>query len=171
MAELPTPAVPAAAYDEHYFRHVCAGSDEWEASGGTQPAALYAGCLARAGLRPGEVVVDIGTGRGELLAVAVEAGAARAVGVEYSPAAVALARRTIAACGVADRAEVVAADARELPMEGSSCDLVTMLDVVEHLAADELAATLREALRIHRPNGRLLVHTKPTRTIYDVTNP
>ncbi|MHB8670261.1 MAG: class I SAM-dependent methyltransferase, partial [Acidimicrobiales bacterium] len=30
-------------------------------------------------------------------------------------------------------------------------------------------ATLREALRILRPNGRLLVHTMPTRTIYDVT--
>lgn len=161
--------MPAAAYDEHYFRHVCAGSEEWEASGGTQPAAVYAGCLARAGLRAGEVVLDIGTGRGELLAVAVRSGAARAIGVEYSPAAVALAERTIAACGVGDRAEVLGADARALPVEDECADLVTLLDVVEHLVPAELSATLAEARRVLRPGGRLLVHTMPTRTIYDVT--
>jgi predicted SAM-dependent methyltransferase len=50
-----------------------------------------------------------------------------------------------------------------------SFDLVTLLDVVEHLSHDELAATLREARRALRPGGRIFVHTFPTRTLYDVT--
>jgi SAM-dependent methyltransferase len=44
-----------------------------------------------------------------------------------------------------------------------------MLDVVEHLTADELATALSEARRLLRPGGRLLIHTLPNRTIYAVT--
>jgi ubiquinone/menaquinone biosynthesis C-methylase UbiE len=129
----------------------------------------YAGTLQFAGLSAGEVVVDIGCGRGELLAAAVEAGARRAVGVEYAPAAIELAQRTIAAHRIEDRASVLQADARALPLPDAGADLVTLLDVVEHLAPAELDSALREALRVLRPGGRVLVHTLPNRLIYDVT--
>jgi ubiquinone/menaquinone biosynthesis C-methylase UbiE len=161
--------VPPDAYDEAYFLECCAGSAEWAASGGASPAGLYLGSLLRAGLRPGDVLVDVGTGRGELLAVAVEQGAARAIGVEYSPAAAALARRTLEVHGVGARAEVLEADARCLPLEDELADLVTLLDVVEHLAPAELDAVLGEARRVLRPGGRVFVHTMPNRTVYDVT--
>jgi cyclopropane fatty-acyl-phospholipid synthase-like methyltransferase len=156
-------------YDDDYYLTTCAGSEEWRGSGGAAAAGVYAGSLREAGLRSGEVVVDIGTGRGELLAVAVESGAVRAVGVEYSPAAVRLASETIQVHGVGDRAEVHLADARRVPLDDDVADLVTMLDVVEHLAPDELHRTLGEALRLLRPGGRILVHTFPSRTIYNVT--
>lgn len=167
--DLAEPMVPAGAYDEHYYRNWCAGFEEWTASDGSEMAGLYPGSLRRARLQPDEVVVDIGTGRGELLAAAVEAGARRAIGVEYSPAAVELARKTLAVRGVDDRAEVVQADARAIPVDDVSADLVTMLDVVEHLAPDELDGALREAHRILRPGGRVFIHTLPNRTVYDVT--
>jgi ubiquinone/menaquinone biosynthesis C-methylase UbiE len=138
------------------------------ASAGAGVAGIYPGSLQRVGLRSGEVLVDIGTGRGELLAVAVEAGAARAIGVEYSAAAVELARRTIDAHGVADRAEVLLADARSIPLDDGLADVVTLLDVVEHLAPAELAGSLAEAHRLLRPGGRLLIHTFPTSTIRKV---
>ena len=168
-SDLPPPAVAADLYDEAYFRGACGGSSEWNESGGAAFAGIYAGCLLRAGLRPGEVVVDIGTGRGELVAEAVRRGAGRAVGIEYSNAAVKLARRTLEVHGVADKGEILHADARRIPLEDGSCDLVTLLDVVEHLAPDELDRTLREAARILRPGGRILIHTFPNRSIYDVT--
>jgi ubiquinone/menaquinone biosynthesis C-methylase UbiE len=168
-AELPPPVVSPDLYDESYFRHACGGSEVWRESGGARADGIYPGSLARAGLQPGEVVVDIGTGRGELLAVAVRMGAARAIGVEYAAAAVAMAHRTIEAHGVADRAEVILADGRAIPVDDETADLVTLLDVVEHLAPTELDATLREARRVMKPGGRLLVHTFPTRTIYDWT--
>ena len=156
-------------YDEHYYRNACAGFEEWTSSEGAKVAGLYAGSLRRAQLRPGEVVLDIGTGRGELLAVAVELGAGRAIGVEYSAKGVDMARQTLRVHGVEDKAEVHLADARSLPLEDATVDLVTMLDVVEHLAPAELDRTLREARRVLRPGGRVVAHTLPNRYIYDVT--
>jgi SAM-dependent methyltransferase len=166
---LPEPVVPPDVYTEEYFRRCCAGSAEWNASEGAEVASIYAGILHLARFRPDEVVVDIGTGRGELLAVAVEKGARRAIGVEYSPAAVALAEQTLDVHGVRERAEVMLADARSVPVETGTADLVTLADVVEHLAHDELKASLREALRILKPGGRLFIHTMPSRTLYEVT--
>lgn len=166
---LPPPEVEPAIYDESYYRTACAGHPEWVSSGGAQASAIYAGSLARAGDVTGATVVDLGTGRGELLAVAIERGAARAIGVEYSPAALALARQTLAAHAVEDRATVVEADARAIPLGDAVADIVTLLDVVEHLAPAELEATLGEAHRLLRPGGRLLAHTMPNRLIYSVT--
>lgn len=166
---LPDPVVPPDVYTREYFSSCCAGYEDWVASGGAAAAGVYAGCLDLAALRPGETVVDLGTGRGELLAVAVERGAARAVGVEYAADAVAMARTTLERTGVGDRAEVVLADARRVPLDDGVADLVTLLDVVEHLAPDELAAALGEARRLLRPGGRVFVHTMPNREIYDVT--
>lgn len=166
---LPPPMVSPDIYDDAYFRNCCAGSEAWRESGGSRTDGIYQYSLRRAKLQPGEVVVDIGTGRGELLAVAVEKGATRAVGVEYAEAAVEMARQTIAVHGVSDKAEVILGDARSIPLDDGIADLVTLLDVVEHLAPAELALTLAEARRLLRPGGRLLIHTFPTRTIYDVT--
>lgn len=163
------PAVPAEVYDSDYFLHRSAGSESWRSSDGAARDPLYDGSLALARLQPGEAVLDLGTGRGELLVAAVQRGASRAVGVEYSSAAVALAQQTLDRAALAGQAQVIHADARELPVPDASFDLVTLLDVVEHLADDELTAALREARRALRPGGRIFVHTFPTRTLYEVT--
>ena len=155
---LPPPAVPPGVYDTGYYRTACGGFEAFEAKG-VDP--LYPGMLAIAGFQAGEVLVDIGTGRGELLRVALEQGAARAIGIEYSPDALELARSS--------GGELLLADARAIPLEDGIADLVTLLDVAEHLAPDELDRTLAEAHRLLKPGGRLLVHTFPTRTYYEVT--
>ena len=100
----------------------------------------------------------------------VSSGSRRiALGIEYSADALPLAQRTLDAHGVQDRAHVMLADARQLPFPDDSLDVITMLDVVEHLAPAELSACFREVARCLRPSGRLLIHTFPTTTIYDVT--
>jgi cyclopropane fatty-acyl-phospholipid synthase-like methyltransferase len=166
---LPEPVVPSDVYSEAYYREACAGYAEWDASEGATVAGIYPGILHLARFRPGEVLVDIGTGRGELLAVAVEKGAERAIGIEYAAAAVALANKTLDVHGVTDRAEVLVADARSIPVDDDTADLVTMVDVVEHLAHEELERSLIEALRILKPGGRIFVHTMPSRTLYEIT--
>lgn len=168
-AALDAPAVAPTLYSETYYLDVCAGSEVWKASGGTEAAGVYAGALRLAGMRRGDRVLDVGTGRGETLAVAVDAGARWVVGVDYSRDALGLARRTIEAHGISDRAIAAVGDARALPLPDCSVDLALMLDIVEHLTPPELAATLREVHRVLAPDGRLFVHTMPTRTIYEVT--
>lgn len=169
LASCAPPAVPPDVYDEDYFLDVCAGSKEWSASAGAEASGVYEGLVGLAGLSPGDTLVDVGTGRGELLVAALDAGAERAIGVEYSDAAVVLARRTIAARGAGERADVLHCDARAVPLPDGDADLVTFCDVVEHLTPTELSDALGEAYRLLRPGGRIFVHTFPTRTIYDVT--
>lgn len=165
----PPPVVSARAYDAEYYLHRCAGSAQWATSDGSCFDPLYQGSLERARLRSGDVLVDLGTGRGELVAVAVEHGAALAIGVEYSLDALGLARRTLEHHEIAGRGAAIAADVRCLPLPDRCADLVTMLDIVEHLAPQELQATLVEARRILRPSGRVFAHTLPNRWIYDGT--
>lgn len=166
---LPDPVVPPDAYTEDYYTHWCAGYEEWTSSGGAKFAGIYPGVLAQAKFKPGVVLVDVGTGRGEMLAVAVENGATRAIGIEYAPTAVEMARKTLEVHGVADRAEVHLADARRIPVDDDTADLVTMVDVVEHLSREELDRSLLEVKRILKPGGRVIIHTMPNRTVYDVT--
>ena len=167
--DLPTPVVDPDTYSEDYYRHSCAGHDTWSDSDGAEAADLYRGILHLAGMRSGEVVLDVGCGRGELVAEAVDRGASRAIGLDYAQAAVDLARHTLEVRGLGDAVELHAGDARALPVEDACVDLVTMVDVVEHLAPAELDAALAEVLRVLRPGGRLFVHTLPSSTLYDVT--
>jgi len=55
----------------------------------------------------------------------------------------------------------VAGDARQMPFPDASFDMVTMFDLLEHIEDD--AAAAREALRVLRPGGWVLVST-PDRT-------
>jgi ubiquinone/menaquinone biosynthesis C-methylase UbiE len=161
--------VPADVYTEGYYRENCMGYEAWGASGGSAIDPLYPGYARLAPVREGDVLVDLGSGRGEMLVAALECGAARAIGVEYSGAAVDLAHETLAAHELGALAHVHHGDVREVPVGDGEASLVTMLDVVEHLTPAELRAALREAHRILRPGGTLFIHTMPNRTIYDVT--
>jgi len=166
---LPEPVVPAALYDEAYYREANHGFEEWNASEGAQLAGIYPGVLKLARFRPGEVLVDLGTGRGEMLAVAVQQGAGRAIGVEYSPAAVAMTHKTLEKQGIVERAEIILGDVRSIPIPDAIADLVTMIEVVEHLSPVELHLALVEARRILKPGGRIFAHTMPNRLIYTFT--
>jgi ubiquinone/menaquinone biosynthesis C-methylase UbiE len=165
---LPAPAVPASAYTERYFREVAAGAEDWSEDA-TPIGGIYSYVLTQlVRLDPGSQLVDVGCGRGELIALAAEHGM-RAVGVDYAPAAIALARATLDARALAGRAEVRQGDARGLPVGDAEADAVTMLDVVEHLLPVELTLALAEARRVLGRGGQLVIHTFPNRLIYDLT--
>lgn len=101
-------------------------------------------------------VLDVGCGMGTFAIEAARRGA-RAVGVDPAPAAVRAARAVAAA--EQTRAAFVRADAVDLPMATGSVDVVVAADVTEHLDDDTLARMLREAARVLRAEGALVLYT------------
>jgi SAM-dependent methyltransferase len=97
------------------------------------------------GIRPGRGL-DVGSGSGGNTQVLADLGWSMTA-LEHSPAAAELARSR----GL----EVVRGDATSLPFPDASFDLVMSTDVWEHVEDDEAVA--REAFRVCRPGGRLLV--------------
>ena len=107
---------------------------------------MAAGVIYRAALRPGERVLDVGTGTG--IAVEAARGEGReVVGLDASPEMLAIARATL------PEHEFVEADFTAMPFEPASFDV--LLSVHALLFADDPAAALREWRRVTRPGGRL----------------
>lgn len=102
-------------------------------------------------------MLEIGFGRGEFLRHCA-ARCHRATGIDYSADAVAIGRQTLAAVA---NAEVRQADCRALPFADDAFDRVYSGDVIEHLSYADGALMLREAWRVLRPGGFLLIHTAP----------
>lgn len=65
--------------------------------------------------------------------------------------------RNAAAAGVADRVEVRVADMRELPFPDASFDGVVSSFAIDHLRRDDVPRALREAARVLRPGGQILI--------------
>ncbi len=111
--------------------------------------------LAVLDVRPGARVLDLGCGRGEVVAELCRRGAVVA-GVDYSWDAAALSHDLNAG-----NALVMQADAVALPFADGSFDRVLMGDVIEHLPWSMAIDALHEVERVLAPGGKALVHTSP----------
>jgi len=102
-------------------------------------------------VKPGDVVVDAGTGSGILALFAAEAGAKKVYAVDVDPVALNLARRSIEASAYADRIEVIQADLKEfeLPVPAD----VVIMEMLDTGLIAELQAPALNALRRHRVIG------------------
>lgn len=109
---------------------------------------------ARALVRPGDRVVDVGCGTGDLSFACLEAGAAAVTGLDFAPPMVARARHK-AAERHADAASFAIADATRLPLDDASVDGWCSAFVVRNIP--DLDAALAEAYRVLRPGGRLAI--------------
>lgn len=112
--------------------------------------------LAFSAVKPGDVVLDLGSGAGiDLLLAAKKVGCkGKVIGVDMTPAMLARARQNVRAAGLAN-VEVRRGIIEDLPVEDSSVDWVISNCVIN--LSPEKPRVFAQIARVLKPGGRMLV--------------
>lgn len=107
-------------------------------------------------LKPGERLLDVGSGWGGLVMHAAQHFGVEAVGVTISKEQAACSRERIAAAGLADRCRIDLVDYRNIdPAE--KFDKIVTVEVMEHFGGENFPTFFRKCRQLLKPRGAMLI--------------
>lgn len=144
-----------AAHQDAAAGYFSANAGRWNSVRGLHVAetAVERAIMEAVGDRRIETVLDLGTGTGRMLEL-LSPHVGRAVGVDSNRDMLALARANLARAGIAN-AQIRQGDIFAPPAPAGSFDLVVVHQVLHFL--DDAARAIREAAKMLRAGGRLLI--------------
>jgi len=152
-------AVDPGIYSKDYFMGDNEGWREYLHGLDTHIHPKFARALQVGRPTADDVVLDIGCGRGELLYYSARAGA-RALGLDYSGAAIDIARQTIGSLpeGLRSNARAEVGDPCDYDFK-EKYSLIFMIETLEHMHDWQLEETFAKAHRILADGGRFIIIT------------
>ncbi len=112
--------------------------------------------LAHVAIGQGDTILDVGCGGGRTVSkLAAVATRGKVYGIDYSPESVAASTRTNAAWIALGKVEIRQGSVSQLPFPDDTFHLATAVET--HFFWPDLAADMREVLRVLKPGGTLVL--------------
>lgn len=116
--------------------------------------------LERAGVQPGDHILDIGCGWGEQLIDAAQKYGCTGVGITLSKEQHKEATRKVADLGLSDKIDIYYLNYQDLPryFEPESFDVIISVGMVEHVGAGQAEIFLKVCHQMVKPEGMTFLH-------------
>ena len=152
-------------YDEDYYLQDCGGYAEFQKFHGKRLDARLANMMYLVQPHEGDRILDIGCGRGELTYM-LSKYAAKTVGIDYSKAAVAIAKKNFGKYQDTQNLRYLCGDIMRLDQK-ETYNKIVMADVYEHIEAEVMEQLLQKIALLLTEDGVLYIHTAPNLDYYE----
>lgn len=154
--------IPSKYYSKKYFlsRYFRSFEEYKQFKQGLLPPKIFLQAFERVPSTAKGPFLDVGCGRGELVIYLARLGK-KSYGLDYSQDGINICCENLKRekKGVQKLVRFERADCTKLPYKNNAFECLFLLDVIEHLTPAQLHLALREANRVLKSNGIIIIHT------------